>query len=288
MGRQGRKVFIFITLALALFSFAAKRAEEPSEPIRIERVSEASEWTGKRPFTVLLLGSDSRSEDIGGRSDAIMLVKVNPLTGRAALVSFPRDSRVNVPGFGLTKINNAMAYGGPRLAVRTIETYSGISINYYAVTTFKGFVRMMDRVGGLQITIKERINDRFAGAFLPPGEQRLNGGQVLAYSRARHIPGGDFGRAAHQQHVAIALYEQSSLKFSDFLLMELMANVSSNVVTDLGAREMFYLAKAVLSVPRENIEATVLPGGTQTMGGASYVILNTAEARKVFERVKAL
>jgi len=281
-------VIIFVSLALLGVSCSPKVEEESLEPIRIERVSEASAWSGKRSFTVLLLGSDSRSEDIGGRSDAIMLVRINPQTGRAALVSFPRDSRVNVPGFGLTKINNAMAYGGPRLTVRTIKIYSGISIDYYAVTTFKGFVRMMDRIGGLQINIKERINVRFAGAFLPPREQRLNGGQILAYSRARHIPGGDLGRAAHQQHVVIALFEQSQPKSSVFDLMQLIASISSNVSSDLTVREMFYLGKAVFSVSRENIEATVLAGSTQTIGGASYVILNTAEARKVFERVKAL
>lgn len=283
----GFSVISFLVLCF-VSSCQIKPKPEQKYPIKIERVRQSSGWADKRTVTILLLGSDSRTEDIGGRSDAIMLIKINPQTGKAALVSFPRDSRINVPGYGSTKINNALAYGGPRLAVRTIENYSGISIDYFAVATFKGFVRMMDSIGGLQITIEEPINDRFAGAFLPAGPQRLNGGQVLAYSRARHIPGGDLGRAAHQQHIVIALFEQLQTQNTTFDILKLLPIITGNITTNLSAKEMFLLAKAVFGVRKKDIKATVLPGGTSTIGGASYVILNTAKAREIFERFKAL
>ncbi len=261
---------------------------EQNYHLKLERVRESTSWEDKRPITILLLGSDSRTEDIGGRSDAIMLIKVNPISKKAILVSFPRDARINIPGYGATRINNAMAYGGPQLAVRTIENYSGISIDYFAVTTFKGFVRMMDNIGGLQITINEPIHDRFAGAFLPAGFQKLNGGQVLAYSRARHIPGGDLTRASHQQHIVTALFEQLQNHNSAFDILNLIPLITKNITTNLSAKEMFILAKGVFSVKRENVEAIVLPGYMKTIGGASYIILNTSKAEEVFEKVKTL
>lgn len=264
------------------------RARE-KDLFKIGRLSDVSEMPGlNQPVTILLLGSDSRSEDFGGRSDAIILVHINPVTRRAALVSFPRDSRVAIPGRGARKINDALAFGGPQLAAQTIQSYSGLKINYYAVATFKSFVRMIDQVGGLQITIEKSINDKWAGAFLPAGAQRLNGGQALAYSRSRHIPGGDFARAAHQQHILVALFEQLHSQNSFFDIFNFISIFKPNSLTNLTIRDMFLIGRAALSLKRANIEATVLKGSTASIGGGSYVILDESNARQVFARLRKL
>lgn len=289
-----RRVVGFIALlALILGNFSCRETPAPElqkkPDFEISRLTEVSQIPKfNQPVTVLLLGSDSRSEDFGGRSDAIILAYINPSTRRAILVSFPRDSRLAIPGKGVRKINDAMAFGGPQLAARAIESYSGIKINYYAVATFKGFVRMIDGFGGLQITIEKSINDRWAGAFLPAGAQRLNGGQALAYSRSRHIPGGDFSRAAHQQHILTALFEQMSPYNSPFDILNFISIFSGNSLTNLTAKDLFLLGGAILSTKKESIERIVLKGSTASIGGGSYVILDETNARQVFARLKTM
>lgn len=291
--RRRRFLGFIVLLTLILGNSSCRETPAPKlqkkPDFEIRRLTAASQIPKlNQPVAVLLLGSDSRSEDFGGRSDAIILAYINPATRRAALVSFPRDSRLAIPGRGVRKINDAMAFGGPQLAARAIESYSGIKINYYAAATFKGFIRMIDRLGGLQITIEKSINDRWAGAFLPAGAQRLNGGQVLAYSRARHIPGGDFSRAAHQQHILVALFEQLSSYNSPFDMLNYISIFSGDSLTNLTAKDLFLLGGTILSLRKESIERTVLKGSTASIGGGSYVILDESSARQVFARLKTL
>ncbi|MEW6189769.1 MAG: LCP family protein [Actinomycetota bacterium] len=286
-----RKILCLLLLfLLALLGLCCKqqiKTLRKKPPIKIHRRIKVSlDSHSKEPVRILLLGSDSRTESIAGRSDAIILVQINPSTQSATLVSFPRDSRVYIPGRGYGKINSAMAFGGPVLTVRTVENYSGLQIHYYMVTTFNGFMRMIQSLGGVQITLNKPLYDRWAGANLPAGPQRLDPGQALAYCRARHIPGGDLGRAAHQQHLLVAIFEQESHKNSPFDLLNWLPIVISNCETNLSNKEMFQLARLVVSVKRENIETIVLPGRTGSAGGASYVFLDQSVAGRVFQKLK--
>lgn len=169
---------------------------------QIEKVDAAPD--GDRPAdqpgtTYLLVGSDSRrgltkeeqkelatGGDTGGRgrTDTIMLLHTG--SGPSILMSLPRDSIVDIPGYGRTKINAAYAFGGPKLLVRTIEGNTGIRVDDYVEVGFGGLVKVVDSLGGVEICPKEHIKDKDSGLDVQKGCQNADGRTALAYSRNRH------------------------------------------------------------------------------------------------------
>ncbi|AWB93033.1 LCP family protein [Aeromicrobium chenweiae] len=149
--------------------------------------------------TYLLVGSDSRrgltkeeqkklstGGDGGGRgrTDTIMLLHTG--SGPSVLLSIPRDSLVDIPGYGRNKINAAYAYGGPKLLVRTIEGNTGIKVDDYVEVGFGGLVKVVDSLGGIEICPKQRLKDKDSGLDVKKGCQTADGATALAYSRNRH------------------------------------------------------------------------------------------------------
>lgn len=242
----------------------------------------------KKPVRILLLGSDSRTRDIlGSRTDSIILLQINP-DKSAQMVSFPRDSYVDIPGHGQNKINSAMTFGGPELTAKTVEQYSGLKIHYYMVTTFTGLQNLINEIGGVRINIDQSIHDKFSGADLEEGRQKINGGQALAFARARHgTPNGDFSRADHQQDIAEAVFQQEKVKRKTFSSMgKLIPLIMRETETDLSSKEIFMLIRSALAVEKPKVSKTVLQGGTGSAGGASVVNLDRAFADQAFAKMK--
>ena len=148
----------------------------------------------------LVTGSDSRQgltraeerklhtgRDIGGhRSDTILLLHIPSNGGRAVLISLPRDSYVQIPGYGNNKINAAFSFGGPKLLVKTVEDNTGLRIDHYMGIGFGGLVNVVNAVGGVNMCVPHRVHDRASGLHLKAGCQTLDGAQALAYVRDRH------------------------------------------------------------------------------------------------------
>jgi LCP family protein required for cell wall assembly len=187
---------------------------------KVEKV--AFEPNGSRPddqpgTTYLLVGSDSRAgltkeerkelgtgNAAGQRTDTIMLLHTGD--GPNVLMSIPRDSLVEVPGHGTTKINAAYAYGGPKLLVKTIENETGIRVDDYVEVGFGGVVDMVDAVGGIEICPTQNMKDKLANLDIEKGCQEVDGKTALAYSRSRHTSNiGDIDRARHQREVVSAV-----------------------------------------------------------------------------------
>jgi len=168
--------------------------------------------------TYLLVGSDSRAgltaeqrRDLstgnpeGQRTDTILLLHTG--AGPNLLMSIPRDSIVDIPGRGSTKINAAFAFGGAPLLVQTIEQDTGIRIDDYVETGFGGVVDLVDAVGGIEICPNKRMVDKLAGLDVKKGCQEADGATALAYSRSRHtnLKLGDVARARQQREVVKAV-----------------------------------------------------------------------------------
>ncbi len=177
-----------------------------------------AEPAGERPAeqpgtTYLLVGSDSRDDlteeereelgtggSVGQRTDTIMLLHTG--SGPNLLMSIPRDSNVEIPGHGVTKINAAFAYGGPQLLVQTIEQNTGIRIDDYVQIGFGGLVGMVDAVGGIEICPKAAMQDPLANLDIKAGCQEVDGKTALGYARSRHTSNlGDIDRAKNQREV---------------------------------------------------------------------------------------
>ncbi|NUR09795.1 MAG: LCP family protein [Nocardioidaceae bacterium] len=191
---------------------------------RIDKVDATP--SGSRPddqpgTTYLLVGSDSREgltrkqqlaygvgKAEGRRTDTIMLLHTG--SGPNMLMSIPRDSLVDVPGYGTTKINAAYAFGGPDLLVKTIEQNTGIRVDDYVEIGFAGFINAVDAVGGVQICPQQRMKDKLANLDIKKGCQEADGTVALGYARSRHTSGlGDIDRARHQREVVSAVGDKA-------------------------------------------------------------------------------
>jgi polyisoprenyl-teichoic acid--peptidoglycan teichoic acid transferase len=161
-----------------------------------------------KPQTILLLGSDKRPDDAtdggagtGARSDTIILVRLDPDNQATALMSLPRDLKVEIPGYGVGKINEAYSYGGPRLTTRTVKQLTGLSVNHVINVDFHGFQKAIDAIGCIYTDVDRRYyNDtaEFAYINIPAGYQQMCGDKALQYARFRHED-SDLVRGIRQQ-----------------------------------------------------------------------------------------
>jgi LCP family protein required for cell wall assembly len=250
----------------------------------------------KQRLVLLTIGSDSGAPKFGrggsmesGRADALQLVVLDAASRRGVVLSFPRDSYVPIPGHGTNKINAAMAFGGPALLVATFERLTGLTIDYYALTSFDGLTDMVNKVGGVQVNVDMNLRDHFAGAFLDKGRRKLNGGQALAYARARKtLPGGDFDRSRHQGQLLLSGLGtfQRQVAENPAQVMTWLSVLRDEVRTDVPFPELLRLALLAIKVPPSSIRNLPVPGAAGMAGGASVVHLQPS-AYSLFARIRA-
>jgi LCP family protein required for cell wall assembly len=234
---------------------------------------------GSTPIFILVLGSDARpGEEIHRqRADSIHLIAINPAKRRATIVGFPRDSWVEIPGYGTDKINAAMTAGGPELVVRTVEALLGVRIDYWALTWFEGFRAMIDDIGGLTVDVPFDVRDPYARADLSAGLQTLDGRDALALARARHaLPTGDFGRSENQGLLLVSALAQFRKEFGKdpSRLLDWIGAGMRNVQTDVPLDQLLRLGFTASTLNPRKVTNVVLPGGTGMAGGTSVVNLN--------------
>jgi len=247
---------------------------------------ELTEWDGDSRVNILVMGLDFRDWEAGGgapRTDTMILLTVDPATKSAGILSIPRDLWVEVPGFGHQKINAAyqlgeqsrLPGGGPGLAVKTVEQFLGVTINFYAQIDFTAFERFIDEIGGVKIEIDKKIKVQVIGQEklekLEAGRYTLSGKIALAYARARNSADGDFDRSRRQQQLIIAIRQQffrpdvQALILTDGL--RLYQDLSSGVNTNMTFDEMIRLAYLALGIDLENVANAVLsPPDYVTLG----------------------
>jgi LCP family protein required for cell wall assembly len=216
------------------------------------------------PTAILLLGTDhsaaaARSGD--QHSDSITLLRTDPPHHRLYYLSIPRDLRVEIPGYGPAKINTAFQVGGPRLAARTVASYTSIPVNHVVIVNFAQFKDLIDAVGGVDVTVSERIRSKFdcpygtearcarwPGWRFEPGRQHLSGQRALIYSRIRKNilnPGdSDITREARNQQVIQALMSKLA-SFSTFMRLPFIGHkLMKPLATDLSANDFVGLGWA--------------------------------------------
>ncbi len=283
-------LFPLLILFLVVGFFSIFGCEKKAEKVKVPsfNLSQKAKHLTSLPsvIRVLLLGSDSRTESIEGRSDSIILVQIDREKKRISLISFPRDSRVYIPGYGYNKINSAMATGGPQLTKKTIENFTGLSIDYYAVTTFIGFKKIISNLDGVTVTLERPVHDRWAKAYLSAGRQRLGPFEALALARARHLGNGDFTRAFHQQVILKGLFAEHQPRASWSELLFYLPIIFKNCQTSITPWEAFLLLRAAAEIPPSSFEHLVLKGSTGSRGGVSYVFLDENFQEEVFARLK--
>jgi polyisoprenyl-teichoic acid--peptidoglycan teichoic acid transferase len=258
------------------------RAQTPAVEIgRTQKASYLAPVRGRDPLVVLALGSDARPGVCMPvercLADSIHLITVNRREGAATILGFPRDSYVNIPGFGQGKINEALFDGGPQLVVETVEDLTGIPIDYYLLTSFEGLSLMVDDIGGLEVDVPYPMSDESSGAVFDAGPQVMDGREVLAFSRNRKdTPNGDFSRSENQGLVFLGALEQLRREFgksSPALFSWLISGVQ-NMRMDLSLPDLFELGLTAVTVDPQNVDNLVVPGGIGMAGTASIVVIS--------------
>lgn len=249
----------------------------------------------------LLVGSDSRqglSEedqqalgtggDVGeGRTDTIMLLHI-PRSGQAQLVSIPRDSYVEVPGFGMDKINAAFAYGGPKLLTQTVEGNTGLHIDHYAEIGMGGLANVVDSVGGVDICVPEPINDPLAGIDLQEGCQKLEGSDALGYVRTRATAMGDLDRVQRQREFFAALLDKitsPATLINPFRSISLINHTASSFIVGDGDH-VWHLARVALAMGSGVDTETVPIGGFQDTVVGNVVLWDDEGAQQLWDSMK--
>lgn len=241
---------------------------------------------GSKPIVILAIGSGARPGENVLRSlgDSLHLIFLNPAKRRAVLVGVPRDSYVTIPGRGTGKINSSMVYGGPDLLVQTMEQNFGVTIDYWALTTFWGFTAMITDVGGLTVDVPFPMVDSYSRTHFQPGVQQLTGAEALAFSRDRHsLRQGDFGRQENGGRLIVAALAQFKKQFraDQARLFTWLGAGMRNIETEIPMSELMALAFTASKVPTTKVQNVVLPGGTGMVGGTSVVTLDIGRARAI-------
>jgi polyisoprenyl-teichoic acid--peptidoglycan teichoic acid transferase len=210
-------------------------------------------------INVMLLGSDARKEE-DGRSDTLMIANYNQETEKVKLISIMRDTYVEIPGYGMQKMNSAYTLGGPELVRQTIKENFDLDVHYYAMVDFNGFPKIADIIApdGIEVDIPYTMSH---GIYmtLHPGVQRLHGEQLLGYVRFRHDSQNDFGRVARQQEVLSKLKEEAVGVHSIMNLPKLLGAVDAYIDTNLDKMTMLSIGKGILDNKSEKIDTLRIP-----------------------------
>ncbi|WP_043266125.1 LCP family protein [Streptomyces sp. CT34] len=262
---------------------------------------------------ILVMGSDSRAgknadygkDEGGARSDTAMVVHVFKGHQKASVVSIPRDTLVtrpsctkdgkNVPGERRAMFNTAFEVGGPACAVKTVESMSGIRMDHFVEVDFTGFKKLIDALGGVDITTTKPINDRYSHLNLAPGKHTLNGEDALGLVRTRHgVPGGDgsdLGRIQLQQTFVKALMNQVrnvGVLSNPAKLYTIADTATKTVTTDTDLNsvpQLTGLAKTLGGITSDHIDMVTLPVNYDPLN-PSRVLPLTKQGRLVWDALR--
>lgn len=224
---------------------------------------------------IMMLGVDNRSNEFTGRSDVMMYLRVNTADKTIKMVSFMRDTLVNIEGHKKNKLNTAYGFGGIDLMYNTYKNSFGIVPDYYIVVNFYGMEDIIDAMDGVDIEVESgeelkwlnacigEINAEDSGKdaakIKGSGMHHLNGRQAVAYMRVRH-PGGDAARIARQQKVMYKLFEKAQ-DIGVGQIPSLIETLSKYVRTDLSVSKMVELATSVRGMQKSDLKTFRYPDG---------------------------
>ncbi|WP_338703636.1 LCP family protein [Streptomyces sp. Q6] len=265
-------------------------------------------------LNLLVLGSDSRTgkankalgggDSGGARSDTAMVVHLNADRSEATVVSIPRDTLVERPSCptesgGTTAVaynvmfNSAYAVGGPVCAVKTVERLTGVRMDHFLEVDFAGFAKLVDALGGVDVTTDEDIDDELSRLHLTAGEHHLGGKQALAFARTRHGvgDGSDLGRIKLQQQLVKALADEvsgSGLLTDPTRLYKVADAATGSLTADTGLdslTELSSLARSLSGLTSDSMTTVMMPV-VPAPSDSNRVVADQPEARELWESLR--
>jgi len=248
-----------------------------------------------RPVNILVMGIDrvpdlpANSPDrFNGRSDTMLLLRLDPTDHSVRMLSIPRDTRVDYSGLTIAKVNQANADGGATFSAQVVShTLNNISIDRYVRVTTDAFREVVDFVGGIEVYVPERMsyvdNTQNLHIDLEQGWQTLNGDQAEQFARFRQNKRGDIGRVQRQQTLIKALRQRLQHPTVVPRLPQLIRSMWKYVDTNLSLEETLAIANFGLGLQPDDVKMVMLPGRFSTPGeyAASYWIMDSASKDQI-------
>lgn len=237
-------------------------------------------------INILLLGSDQRPWDRAFRTDTIILLTLNPSLGTISLTSFPRDLYINIPGYGMERINTAWGKGGFDKLAATFEHNFGVRPDHYVLINFSSFKQVIDSLGGLDVNVGQSVSDYRNGYYytVQAGPQTMDADTVLWYVRTRKTT-NDFARARRQQEILMAVFQKMLSLNALKRIPEFYAIYKDNVTTDMGLTTLvplFPLAAQLVDTSRihhyfigpNQVNDWITPGGGMVLLPQQEAVMN--------------
>jgi polyisoprenyl-teichoic acid--peptidoglycan teichoic acid transferase len=292
--RRAILTIVLFVMAAAMFTAAgmmARRVLVQTHTTAMQAISPP--FDGRKQFRILVLGEDNpgtKRADVHGRSDTILVAAIDLNHNVVRAVSIPRDTRCMISGSDhYVKVNAAYARGGAELSKQTAEQLLGVQIDYYMKTNIEGLKRTVDILGGVEIDIEKDMHytDRHGGLYinLRKGYRHLNGDQALQYVRFRHDALGDITRIQRQQKFLRAVARRMMAPENVTKLTTVIGEIMSNVETNMSGKDLVALARLSKQIQPETLQMEMLPAVPQRIGKVSYMILDTAGAQAMVDRL---
>ncbi|MHC0037971.1 LCP family protein [Pseudoneobacillus sp. C159] len=248
-----------------------------------ENIYKPDKDANQRPYSVLLIGLDSKRMD-SGLTDTLMVALVDPKNSKTSLLSIPRDTRVQIAGRGLDKITHAHNYG-LNSTIMTVEDLLDMKIDYYTLINFDGFQSLVDTIGGVTIDVEKNLTfrDRITNTqfSLSKGTQHLTGIQALNYARYRGGGEGDFGRNRRQQQVIKALIDETLDIRNIKKINSILKDIGKNVETDMDFAVLTKTLAKMKNLSSKDIYSIPLKAYPTTIDRVSYVTVDQESLAKV-------
>lgn len=245
-----------------------------NEGIRKEDAMVPVDYDGEDMLHFLLIGEEAMEEEalgMNGRSDTMIVASINLKNHTLKLTSFMRDLYVDIPGYGKNRLNAAYSFGGSELVAQTLNENFGVYIDGYIKVNFDGFKKLINKIGGVDITLTaaeaEYLNttNYISGKKnrnVVEGAQTLNGAQALGYARIRKVAGikeiDDFGRTARQRMVLSSAYKKIK-EMNLFDVLTMAYEVLPYVTTNISKGDIINYAKLALSIDLTEVESSRIP-----------------------------
>lgn len=242
-----------------------------------EEVEEKLSRYSNSIINIALFGVDSADASTG-RSDSIIIATIDTIHKKLKLTSIMRDSYVNISGIGNDKINHAYAFGGPQLAIKTLNENFDLNIQDFVAVNFDSLPKIIDMLGGVTVDVTEEEVSHISG-INSAGTYNLTGAQALAYSRIRYATGGDYVRTERQRTILTKMYEKI-LSINQTQYTSLLSEGLSMLQTSLDYSKILELGTEVLKMGVTTLEQERFPLDGYCQGeminGVYYLTFNKA------------
>ncbi|AUB55823.1 hypothetical protein BK007_07295 [Methanobacterium subterraneum] len=231
-------------------------------------------------INILFLGADARTPQTQGYTDSINILSIDKKTKEVSLLSIPRDTRVEIAGKGVDKINSAYAYGDINTTKETVENFLKVRIDYYILVDFTDFKEMVDTLGGITMNVEPHISKARPELHGKTGVSKLTGEEALIYVRFRQDSESEGGRMRRHREAIQAIID-GALNPSNILQAPAVLNqLRENVKTDIPPLETTVIETLITGFDIENARIGVVTGEYTHINGINYMIPDMDKTEK--------